>query len=251
MAPPVANPFGLVTGNRIRGTPLAPAAWLQGLMPSPPAHEGPVRGLVPGSYPPEMTQTMAALFLCAAPLLAQTTWTVDVEGGGDFTTLQAAVDAASDGDTILVNYWSGLPVTWNFTLTKGLTIVGVGYQRAETRGHLVIANLPANRRVVLRSLQLSRLSSHPTSVTVQGCVGAVVFDDVVLDGAFGQMFGGPALTVASSHRVHVGRTQLTGAPGLAVDDATVTCTSSWIGGTTVVSGPGTTAPAVDAGTWTP
>ena len=36
---------------------------------------------------------------CAA---AADTWTVDVNGGGDYETIQAAIDASSDGDEIQV-----------------------------------------------------------------------------------------------------------------------------------------------------
>jgi parallel beta-helix repeat protein len=46
-----------------------------------------------------------ALLLCLAPAttaLAATTWYVDDDGGADFTTIQAAIDAAAEGDTIIV-----------------------------------------------------------------------------------------------------------------------------------------------------
>jgi hypothetical protein len=38
----------------------------------------------------------------AATAAAQATWTVSAAGGAQFTTLLAAVQAANDGDTILV-----------------------------------------------------------------------------------------------------------------------------------------------------
>ncbi|MBL8728274.1 MAG: hypothetical protein JNM25_07590 [Planctomycetes bacterium] len=193
-----------------------------------------------------MRNGIAAVILGAGVLLGQQTWVVDTEGNGDFTTLGAAVQAASAGDTVVLTYWSGLPNAWSLTLSKGLTIVAAGPGRSEVLGHLVVADLPANERVVLRSLQLSVLAPYPVRVTVQDCAGLVVLDDVVLDGGYGQMFAEAALTVVGSHRVHVGRSQLSGDAGLVATDATVTCTDSWIAGANVVSGPGTAGAAVAA-----
>ena len=44
---------------------------------------------------------LAAISL-AAGLHAQTLWTVDAAGGGDFVEIQNAIDAASSGDTLLL-----------------------------------------------------------------------------------------------------------------------------------------------------
>ncbi|MGA1793517.1 MAG: NosD domain-containing protein [Thermoplasmatota archaeon] len=55
-----------------------------------------------------------------------TTWLVDQGGAGDFTTIQDAVNAASDGDTILVN-----PGTYNEQVginKNGITLMGSGAQ---------------------------------------------------------------------------------------------------------------------------
>jgi parallel beta-helix repeat protein len=59
--------------------------------------------------------------LIAAPVAAAaaTTWYVDDSGGADFTTIQAAVDAASTGDTIIVR--DGTYVE-NVVVTKSLVI---------------------------------------------------------------------------------------------------------------------------------
>ncbi|MBN1390097.1 MAG: right-handed parallel beta-helix repeat-containing protein [Candidatus Thermoplasmatota archaeon] len=54
------------------------------------------------------------------------TWVVDKGGGGDFTTIMAAVNAASEGDTILVN-----PGTYNEQVginKNGITLRGSGSQ---------------------------------------------------------------------------------------------------------------------------
>jgi hypothetical protein len=47
------------------------------------------------------TALLAAL-AWATPALAQVTWTVDDSGGADFVQIQDAIDAAADGDVILV-----------------------------------------------------------------------------------------------------------------------------------------------------
>ncbi len=61
------------------------------------------------------------LFGSEEVLAAPSTWTVDDDGGGDYTTIMEAVDAASAGDTIRV--WNG---TYNETvwLNKTLSLVG-------------------------------------------------------------------------------------------------------------------------------
>lgn len=198
------------------------------------------------TYADAMIREALGMFVLAAPLLGQHTWVVDVEGNGDFPDLPPAVAAAAAGDTILVNYWSGLAVHWDFTLTKGLTIIGQGSDRARVMGHLVVADLPADQRVVLRSLQFDPVVGYPARATVQDCAGAVVLDDLVLDGVSGLLFGDPALLVQGSHRVHIGRCQLTGSAGLVASAASVACTGSMIFGASVISGPGAAAPAVVA-----
>ncbi|MGA1873718.1 MAG: hypothetical protein ACMUHY_08600, partial [Thermoplasmatota archaeon] len=52
------------------------------------------------------------------------TWVVDQGGSGDFTTIMGAVNAASDGDTILVNpgtYGEQVAINKN-----GITLMGSG-----------------------------------------------------------------------------------------------------------------------------
>ena len=42
------------------------------------------------------------VLVCASGVVSAATWYVDDDGGQDFTKIQAAVNAASDGDTIYV-----------------------------------------------------------------------------------------------------------------------------------------------------
>jgi len=67
------------------------------------------------------TALLIASAAAAVPALAQSTYTVDGAGGADFTTIQAAIDAASDGDTINVN-----PGTYDeaIVLNKSLNLIG-------------------------------------------------------------------------------------------------------------------------------
>lgn len=53
--------------------------------------------------------------------VSATTWTVDPGGGGDFTTIQAAIDAAAPGDTLLVG--AGI-YEEDLLVTKSLTLLG-------------------------------------------------------------------------------------------------------------------------------
>ncbi|NIA11877.1 MAG: hypothetical protein GWP10_19660 [Nitrospiraceae bacterium] len=64
-----------------------------------------------------------AVLLACAGAAAGGTWVVDDDGGADFTSIQAAVDAASAGDTIEVR--SGTYVE-NVDVDKRLTLVGEG-----------------------------------------------------------------------------------------------------------------------------
>ncbi len=52
-----------------------------------------------------MNRVFSILLVCvwlSAPAFGQRTITVDLNGGGDFTKIQPAIDAAGDGDMVLV-----------------------------------------------------------------------------------------------------------------------------------------------------
>ena len=48
------------------------------------------------------TLTLTLCFLVVAGLVYAKTWTVEKDGSGDFEIIQDALDAAADGDTVLV-----------------------------------------------------------------------------------------------------------------------------------------------------
>lgn len=84
------------------------------------------------------------------PLSIPRVWTVDDSGGAQFTSLQAAVDAAGAGDVMLVaegQYTSTLTVQG-----KGLTILGDG--AVPLLGRVIVRDLPAGEELALRSLSL-------------------------------------------------------------------------------------------------
>ena len=75
----------------------------------------------------------AMLLFNVITLQAQTTWTVDntPNSGAQFSSIQAAINAASDGDTIYVQQSD---ITYNepgnnIEINKDLTIIGAGYRR--------------------------------------------------------------------------------------------------------------------------
>jgi hypothetical protein len=95
--------------------------------------------------------TSAALAL-AAPALAQgQLWVVDDGGGAgvDFTDVQPAVDAAAEGDTILIrpgNY------TWVTIDAKSLVLIGEIATGTAYVDSLTVRNLAADQAVALRGL---------------------------------------------------------------------------------------------------
>jgi hypothetical protein len=76
-----------------------------------------------------------------------------VQAGGPFATLQAAVDAAQDGDTILVKgSWNGQAEAVQI-LDKGLTLIG-DLGATVKLGSVSVRSLDAGKTVLLRHLQI-------------------------------------------------------------------------------------------------
>lgn len=127
---------------------------------------------------------LASLPLAARPGSAPQVLVVD-DGGGpgiDHTELQAAVDAAAEGATILVleGHYGGFTV-----LGKGVQVVAAqGADVAIEGGGISVRQVPGRSHVLLRGLKA--LSSDEEGLAVLHCQGAVVAEECAFQGAAGQ-----------------------------------------------------------------
>ena len=147
----------------------------------------------------------------AVPGLSQSVWQVDATQGAD--AIQIAVDAASDGDLILVG-----PGDYNRVRIagKGLTLIGEpalgGVQlllfdsgeQAASVGLLELVDIGSSQSVRVEGFQLSGGSnSHPTLVVRQSA-GSVVVGNVTVESApavSGTSY--PSILVEDSDSVHL------------------------------------------------
>lgn len=110
-------------------------------------------------------------------------WTVDDDGSADFTTIQAAVDAATDGDVVLVRAGG----YGGFTIDgKGVGVVGelagavlVGESSA------IVRNTSPAQSVLLQNLEVrggppAFFTAAPRALVVQACLGPVAVQDCAL-----------------------------------------------------------------------
>ena len=160
------------------------------------------------------TSRLLLAVLLASPCLHADVLVVDGGGGGDFTTLTAAVQAATDGDTILVRdgqYVEPGPVVID---GKVLTIAADWFDPNQSpagvsiRPGLVVRNLAPGEQVVLQNL---RLEGSPSSATQAAQPGLALLDNLshvriqacVLVGGSGahndNTDGAPGLDVAGSY----------------------------------------------------
>ncbi len=115
---------------------------------------------------------------------------VDSAGGGDHTTLQAAVDAAVDGDILLVRQgaYAGFRVD-----DKSLSVVAEEIATVDVLGGIAVENLAAARSVTLVGLQVTgALGSCPTqgsALLARNDAGAVRALSCRFIGAGGSMQG--------------------------------------------------------------
>ncbi|MEM6568958.1 MAG: hypothetical protein AAF957_11135 [Planctomycetota bacterium] len=116
-----------------------------------------------------MKSPIAALLLplvLSASAVAQQTWVVDSMGGpgSDFTTIDAAIQASSNGDLILVEAGSYA----GFRLDRSVRIIGRGSVTTTTRSFVIAVNgsLPA----CVANLRIDGLQ-------VQSCSSTIVLTD--------------------------------------------------------------------------
>ncbi len=157
-----------------------------------------------------LTRALIVLAL-STPLAAQATWTVDDDGPADFASIQAAVDAAADGDTLLVRAGNYLPTVID---GKGLVIQGEGavvLQYFFVQGAtLEIRNLAADQAVHLRGVELDAFAgAEETTAVVSSCAGPVLFEDCFINGV------GQAVSVQQCASVTFSRCELVAPPTFA------------------------------------
>lgn len=161
-----------------------------------------------------------ALFLSSSIALTaqRATWVVDANGGAgaQFTAIEPAVNAAADGDLIIVR--AGLYK--GFTVTRPLSIVGEqGAGFLPLSGNVTVVNLANGRDFLLTGFAWSGVATTP--VTVHNCRGRVVLDRLVLT-VNAANFGVPAIRLDSSAQVTISECTLFGGPGVSARDTQLT-----------------------------
>ena len=141
--------------------------------------------------------TLMLFFFFFLPGLAgATVWTVGPSG--DFTEIQAAVTASSDGDTILVGSGSYAAVTID---NKSLVVTADSNADATVFDGITVQNLTAERTVVLRGLKTDfNYPIYTEGLFLKDNRGAVRIEDCFIDGADGlyDIYGIPQLYDAAN-----------------------------------------------------
>ena len=87
--------------------------------------------------------TLAMTFVVQPVKSEPTTWTVDDDGPADFHTIQAAINAASSGDTIIVS--EGMYVEGHIEVYKSLTILANGTAIVDGLGDFFVLQITAHQ----------------------------------------------------------------------------------------------------------
>ncbi len=108
---------------------------------------------------------------------------VNASGGGQFTSIQPAVNAAVDGDTLLVKggTYAGFSI-----IDKTLTVVGdPGALNVDINGAVIVNSLATSRSVILAKLNVNGLLGDAYALYVSGNSGEVRVQDCALRGSNG------------------------------------------------------------------
>jgi hypothetical protein len=148
-------------------------------------------------------------------------WTVDDDAPAHFASIQDAVNAALDGDAILVEpgSYSGFTIQ-----DKDLRVIGRGPAPVLVQGGVVVQSLAASRAVVLANLDIqppSIANGQLSAGYVLSCSGAVRIQDCVLHGANGAhqanlpaLAPEPGLVIEGSPNVVVSESNVVGGDGV-------------------------------------
>lgn len=155
------------------------------------------------------------LALPAMALPAGNVLVVDGAGSGSFTTIQAAVDAAIDGDVVVVQ--GGSYATFVIT-DKSLTVVADFNADVAIDGGITVRDLAATRTVVLANLLVEGLQSAPgtlsNGMTFTNNAGHLRVEGCTVVGAYGPSGRGVEISASAdvvlvASEVHGGRYQST------------------------------------------
>jgi hypothetical protein len=149
----------------------------------------------------------------------------------DFTTVQAAVNASSDGDVLLLlgmQTDSLVQIVNKGLVLAGVAAVGPSQPRVD---RLTISNLAADKSISVRNLDVGEFAVE-TSLLVSNCAGPVLFEDCSVSAGVEFFASVPAPRVEHSGHVVFTRCSLTGSQdlsgsgpgaseGLIIDDASV------------------------------
>ena len=177
--------------------------------------------------------------LLCGPLAAQATLTVDASGSaGAFTTVQAAITAASPGDRILV---VGLGPYPSFVLDRGVDVQGAGGTRVPG---IEVTAVPAGQTARVAGFALDQASNG--SIFVHHCPGSVLLQNLTITGTIQPLLvpTAPGLHVLAADHVFTrdctffGRSGPVGSPAVLLDDGQLTMTGGVaIGGTSISLAP--------------
>ena len=167
------------------------------------------------------TLRLLALLVPVCPL-AQTVWTVDDTPGPDidFGDIQAAIDAASDGDVVLVHqgdYDAFTIESKSITVLAALDEEVLVNQAGTARDRVVVRGLLPGQDVVLRGLALRGgvigFAATQPLVQLEDNLGTVVLEDLEARFVALQAWG-PGVTASNSAAVHVARCSFFGRDGV-------------------------------------
>lgn len=156
----------------------------------------------------------ASLVVAAiSPFSSAGVWVVDAAlvAGATHAEIQPAIDAAADGDTILIR--TGNYVSSSFSIAgKSLVLAGDGPHPPFLDGSIEIRDLAGSQSVTLRRLQQFVLITQDPGLSIRDCAGSVFVEECSLAGPAGSGLLGaglyPAVIVENSHNVVFSRSDL-------------------------------------------
>lgn len=112
-------------------------------------------------------------------------WVVDQGGTGQFTEIQPAIDAAADGDTILVR--SGNYVDWTDFLiqAKGISLIAEQGHSVHLTGGVIVSNLAAGQTTLLSGLDVQPIAPVTEGLTLANNQGMVIAENCSFRGVAG------------------------------------------------------------------